>query len=124
MTFSGSGLEDPVDEPGYREEDWNSLEQMLDGQRKRRGMVFWLPILGSAAALLLLFLGWWSFRVKTVDHPQAYCRTCIPLKKNKDIPGVRAAGPYPGKLRSQNQIRPFLLAMLQLPLLGAQSSGN
>ena len=69
------GLEDPVDEPGYREEDWSAMEQMLDGQKKRRGIVFWLPILSSAAALLLLFLGWWSFRVKTADHPQNYTVT-------------------------------------------------
>ena len=58
------GLEDPVDEPGFREGDWDAMEQMLDRQ-KRRGLVFWLPILGSAAALLLLFLGWWAFSTKT-----------------------------------------------------------
>ena len=55
-------LDDPVDQSGYREEDWDSLEQMLDKHKKRRGIVFLLPILGSVAALLLLFLGWWLFR--------------------------------------------------------------
>jgi hypothetical protein len=55
-------LQDPADEAGFREEDWNELEAMLDEKKKRRGIIFWLPVLGSVAALLLLFLGWWAFR--------------------------------------------------------------
>ncbi|TWI98708.1 hypothetical protein JN11_02896 [Mucilaginibacter frigoritolerans] len=55
-------LQDPVNEAGFREEDWDSLEEMLDEKKKRRGIIFWLPVLGSVAALLLLFLGWWMFR--------------------------------------------------------------
>jgi cytoskeletal protein RodZ len=61
-------LEDPVDQSGYREEDWDSLEQMLDKHKKRRGIVFLLPILGSVAALLLLFFGWWLFRPQAADQ--------------------------------------------------------
>jgi Outer membrane protein beta-barrel domain len=55
-------LQDPADEAGFREEDWDALEEMLDEKKKRRGIIFWLPVLGSVAALLLLFLGWWAFR--------------------------------------------------------------
>jgi hypothetical protein len=55
-------LQDPANEAGFREEDWDSLEEMLDEKKKRRGIIFWLPVLGSVAALLLLFLGWWMFR--------------------------------------------------------------
>ena len=61
-------LDDPVDEAAYREEDWANLEQMLDKHKKRRGIIYWLPIIGSVAALLLLFLGWWNFRPQVVRH--------------------------------------------------------
>jgi hypothetical protein len=60
------GLGDPV-EAGYQEQDWNALEQMLDGNKKRRGFVFWLPILSSAAILLIAF-GWWLLRPETVQN--------------------------------------------------------
>ncbi len=48
------GLEDPVGHRAYREEDWDSLEAMLDEKQKRRGLIFWLPILSGIAALLVL----------------------------------------------------------------------
>jgi len=58
-------LQDPANEAGFREEDWGSLESMLDERKKRRGIIYWLPVLGSVAALLLLFLGWWALRPQT-----------------------------------------------------------
>ena len=48
-------------DPGYLEDDWDKLELMLDKPQKRRGIVFLLPILSTAAAILI-FLGWWMFR--------------------------------------------------------------
>jgi hypothetical protein len=60
-------LEDPGDHIGYREDDWKAFEQLLDKPGKRRGVVYWLPYIGSAAALLLLFLGYWAFRPKAVS---------------------------------------------------------
>jgi hypothetical protein len=54
------GMEGPANEPVFREVDWDAMEQMLD-KSKRRGIVVWLPWLGSAAALLLLFLGLWMY---------------------------------------------------------------
>jgi cytoskeletal protein RodZ len=58
-------------DPGYLEDDWDRLELMLDKPRKRRGIVIWLPVLSSAAAILL-FLGWWMLRpeVAAVVKPQ------------------------------------------------------
>jgi len=56
------GLTDPVNEPGFREDDWDNLEQLLDGGKKRRGIVYWLPVISSVAAMLLLVLGWWLFK--------------------------------------------------------------
>jgi len=61
-------LEDPVDEAGYREDDWANLENMLDRHKKRKGIIYWLPVISSAAALLLLFLGWWYFKPQVIQH--------------------------------------------------------
>ncbi len=48
-------LEDPVDEAGsFREEDWDALEQMLDQHKKPQGIVYWLPVLSSVAALIAI----------------------------------------------------------------------
>lgn len=63
-------LGEPVDQPAYREDDWNALEQLLDGGKKRRGVVYWLPILSGVAALLLLVLGWWLFKPQATDDVQ------------------------------------------------------
>ena len=71
-------LDDPVDPVGFEEKDWDAMEQMLDKQ-KRRGVIYWLPILSSVAALFLMFLGWLMFipknkvvvsknRLETVNH--------------------------------------------------------
>ncbi|HTD97955.1 MAG TPA: hypothetical protein VK668_01660 [Mucilaginibacter sp.] len=61
-------LEDPVNEPAFRDADWDAMEQMLDKRKKRAGIIYWLPLLGSVAALLLLFLGWMFFRPQVVKH--------------------------------------------------------
>jgi hypothetical protein len=63
------GLEDPVNEPAFRESDWDNFDNMLD-KKKRGGRVFWLPILSSAAALLLVFFGWWMFKPKNGNTTQ------------------------------------------------------
>lgn len=51
------GLEEPGNYQSYREGDWLALEAMLD-KEKKRGIVFWLPILSGVAALLVLALAW------------------------------------------------------------------
>ena len=61
-------LEDPVSPASYNEGDWDAMEQLLDGNKTRRGFIFWLPIISSAAAVLL-FLAWWNFRPKTNQQP-------------------------------------------------------
>jgi hypothetical protein len=60
------GMEDPVNEAAYREADWDAMEQMLDKRKKRGAIVFWLPIIGSAAALVLIFLGWMFLKPEVV----------------------------------------------------------
>jgi hypothetical protein len=53
------GLDIPDTRFEYNDQDWDEMEQLLDAPKKRRGIIFWLPALGSVAALLLIFLGWW-----------------------------------------------------------------
>src|ERR1700730_290320 len=57
-------LEDPIDEIGFREEDWNALENMLDERKKRKGIVYWPLLVSTIAALLLIFFGLWLFQPK------------------------------------------------------------
>ncbi|GGA90974.1 hypothetical protein [Mucilaginibacter rubeus] len=60
-------LEDPANHRSFNEDDWDALEQMLDTGKKRRGIVYWLPIASGIAAMLLLFLGWWFFKPNVKD---------------------------------------------------------
>lgn len=62
------GLEDPANHRAFNEDDWDALEQMLDKGKKRRGIVYWLPIASGIAAMLLLFLGWWFFKPNVQDN--------------------------------------------------------
>jgi len=56
-----NGLEDPVNEPAFREADWEAMEQMLDEGKKRSGIIYLLPIISGIAAVLLIFLGYFFF---------------------------------------------------------------
>lgn len=76
--FFRKGLQDPVD-PVFRENDWGALEQMLEKSKKPKGIVYWLPYISSAAAVLLLFLGWWAFRPK----PAVQSQTQIAVQRHK-----------------------------------------
>src|ERR1700744_174865 len=60
------GLEDPVNEAAFRDADWDAMEQMLDKGKKRPAIIYWLPIIGSAAALALIFLGYLFFKPEVV----------------------------------------------------------
>lgn len=76
--FFKQKLAEPVDETRYREEDWDALEKMMDKSKKRRGIVYWLPVLSGIAALVLLMLGWWLFNPKANNEqnkPQRITKT-------------------------------------------------
>ncbi|HEY4195758.1 MAG TPA: hypothetical protein VGM63_09500 [Mucilaginibacter sp.] len=60
------GMEDPVNEAAFRDADWDAMEQMLDKGKKRPAIVYWLPIIGSAAALALIFLGYLFLKPEVV----------------------------------------------------------
>ena len=77
-------MENPADQPGYVEGDWDALENMLDKHKNRKGIViFWLPLLSSVAALLLLFLGWWSFQAKDDGHHNSHKHYAVAVNHNK-----------------------------------------
>lgn len=79
-------LGEPVDETGYREDDWDALEQLLDNGKKRHGVVYWLPLLSSVAAILLMVLGWWLFKPQTTDDtkkPKNQMANVQPSKKQQ-----------------------------------------
>ncbi|MGF7073387.1 hypothetical protein [Mucilaginibacter sp. 3215] len=82
-------LEDPANHRSFNEDDWDALEQMLDKGKKRRGIVYWLPIASGIAAMLLLFLGWWFFKPNVKDdnttgQQQVKVKPTVP----KTIPGT------------------------------------
>lgn len=56
------GLEDPTRNANFREDDWDAMEALLDQDKRRTGMIYWLPLAGGIAAALLLFLGWLLWR--------------------------------------------------------------
>jgi hypothetical protein len=87
-------LEDPVDNQSYSEADWDALEQMLDKQKKPRGVVYWLPVFGSVAALLLLFLGYMVFRPKTAGPKPAINNQAV-------VPDSAHSGKSGGSIRQQ-----------------------
>ena len=56
-------LGEPEHQEAFNEADWLSLEEALDNARAKKRMVFWLPII-STAAVLLVFVGFWIFYKK------------------------------------------------------------
>ena len=86
------GLKDPVDETAFRESDWDSLENMLD-KDKSSGKVFWLPVLSSVAAVILVFFGWWMFKtqkVKTQQNTQQVAGNIATTKTMQDTVAQQA----------------------------------
>jgi cytoskeletal protein RodZ len=80
------GLTDPVNETGFREDDWDNLEQLLDGNKKRRGIVYWLPVISSVAAMLLLVLGWWLFKPQQIENGQKPKQIAVVKLKQAEKP--------------------------------------
>lgn len=62
-------LQDPVQEPGFRESDWDAFEHMLDKEKPAR-RIYWLPLLSAAAAVILVFLGWLMFKPEATNMQQ------------------------------------------------------
>ncbi|MDB5023642.1 MAG: hypothetical protein JWP78_1397 [Mucilaginibacter sp.] len=76
-------LEDPVSESTFRDQDWDAMEQMLDKGKKRPVIIYWLPVIGSAAALLLIFLGYLFLKPEVVK-PKKQGQTAAAHRHNAD----------------------------------------
>lgn len=72
------GFDDPQHQPDFMEDDWHAMEAMLDGNKKRAGMVYWLPILGAVAAMLLIVFGVWMLTHKTPKNQQTVINRISP----------------------------------------------
>jgi hypothetical protein len=62
-------LQDPVNEPGFAERDWDALENMLD--KNTGGKVLWLRYVSAAAAVILIAFGWWIFKPAAINTQNA-----------------------------------------------------
>jgi hypothetical protein len=60
------GLSKAEDNIAFRNDDWDAMEKLLDEEKRRKGIIFYLPrILSGIAALLLLTLGFYFLRTAT-----------------------------------------------------------
>ncbi|MEO6522697.1 MAG: hypothetical protein ABIN91_13520 [Mucilaginibacter sp.] len=60
------GLQNPPRTANFREDDWDAMEALLD-KDKKRGILYFLPIISGIAAMLVLALGW--FLISHHDNP-------------------------------------------------------
>jgi hypothetical protein len=57
------GLSKAEDNIAFRNDDWDAMEKLLDEEKRRKGIIFYLPrIITGIAALLLLTLGFFFLR--------------------------------------------------------------
>jgi hypothetical protein len=78
-----NGLQGP-DHFSYKEDDWDAMEKMMNKGKKRLVVIYWLPILGSVAALLLLFIGWWLLKPVTTQS-QKNQQTAVITKRTQTV---------------------------------------
>jgi len=102
-------LENPDQQSGYREEDWDALENMLDQDKKRRGIVYFRPIMSVAAALIILFLGWWLLEQKAnhindQNKPQIV-KVIVPKTGKRSIDSLASKENKNGQI-AKNSIQP------------------
>lgn len=88
-----SGLGDPMQEPAFREEDWDAMEAMLDERKKRSAIVRWLPVMATVAAVALLFLAWAFLRPQASKTDKVDNNTqAVVGKKSNQSAGSQLAG--------------------------------
>ncbi|BAU55108.1 hypothetical protein [Mucilaginibacter gotjawali] len=104
-------LEDPVEPAAYQEQDWSALEQMLDKPKKKRVIVYWMPVLSGVAALLLLFFGWWMLRQQRTEQKSNQSSVANLVKErpktNKAI-AATPSQPRPAQLKKAPGIESFV----------------
>lgn len=105
------GLLNPEEHIAYNDADWDSMEQLLDERKNRRGFVFRLPfILAAAAAILLLVLGFFFLypeEGKQKDNNVVKANTKATGNIKTDMDTVHKEIPQL-KLSAKNAVRPPL----------------
>ncbi|QKJ29932.1 hypothetical protein HQ865_09240 [Mucilaginibacter mali] len=100
------GLGTPDSFAEYNDQDWDDLEQLLDADKAPRGIIYWLPRLGSVAAILLLFLGWWMFKPAKIEvKPTVSIKpsTQLPVNNRPDSNNVNGTTPVQIAPNANNQ---------------------
>lgn len=96
-------IDDPANEPEYRQDHWDALEEMLNGKKKPGKMVYWLPLVSAAAAMFLVVLGWWFL----VPHAEQKANIAqVVVKKTKDAGTPRRGNKPAGTVKLTEQIQP------------------
>ncbi len=105
-------LENPDEQSGYREEDWDALEDMLDKRKRRTGIIYLLPILSGVAALMLVFVGWWFFEQKAnqINHQQKsqVVKVAAPKIDNSTLNNNSKPKNNEGQLPKQQIVQPSI----------------
>ncbi|WP_448701611.1 hypothetical protein ACFGVR_05300 [Mucilaginibacter sp. AW1-3] len=128
------GLEEPGNYKNYREADWDALEAMLD-EKKRRGVIYWLPLVSGIAATLILALAWQFLGtgVKNTKGPKQITQTInkqTPKELNGTEPVITKPNitpndqVNPGKNDRLTQQQAVLTKKLRLPVNGDASHGS
>ncbi|WP_295674083.1 hypothetical protein [uncultured Mucilaginibacter sp.] len=86
-------LEEPAEPAAYQEQDWSALEQMLDKPRKKRAIVYWIPVLTGVAALLLLFFGWWMLRQPQTEQKSDHYSVANLVKEQSKMDKIITTSP-------------------------------
>src|ERR1700748_2276608 len=81
------GLEHPDTNSAHMVGDWEAREQLLDERKRRPMIIYWLPILGSVAAVVLLVIGWWLLKPVVTPHTKNPKEQMAATKQPKVNPG-------------------------------------
>jgi len=106
-------LDNSVNRFDFLEQDWDAMEQMLDADKKPRGLVYWLPILSGVAALLIITLGWWYFKTDTAGPKQ---KVAIHRQKSIQTPAQTLAAAHNNPVNKGNQLN-NVPAVVNIPAL-------
>jgi hypothetical protein len=103
------GLKDP--EIPFNELDWEGMERKLDANKPKRIVPAWIIIAGSIAALLIVFMFWFFFRLNqevAKDKPDAFTnKKVLPSGSDSSAsqvpPQKELHNPEKGQLESENE---------------------
>lgn len=94
-------LDNSVNRFDFLEQDWDAMEQILDADKKPRGLVYWLPVLSGVAALLVIALGWWYFKPAPLKPTQ---KIAVHQPKSIQAPAQTQAATNNNAVDKSNQL--------------------